>query len=920
MLKKNLFKSLITSIILVFAIVFLASCGKKSTPTTKPDDTNNNNNNGGNNQLLSTARSIKVVQVDGGATVTDSKTTTNCFKGMNLYDGDTLTVNADSTLVIKFDDDKYVYLGEKTIINIKSEGKDKYKTNVYVTQGVVLAEIQKKLDEDEEFFLSSNNSVMAVRGTIFGLNVENKGENLVQTYSVYKGVTELYVFDKLNDRLISGKISDISDAKYELIIPKSHIIDETEINDAVGEWLDKGASTFDDANDANNKLDEVAITVSKPTKADFEKVINVVETDVNYSDIEYSSKGFFGEYDGAPHKAVITPTTEGATVSYSLDGINYQAENDFEFYSPGSYRVYYKIECEGYDTKEDFEVIYITRPNIAIESDYLNYDSTAKMSILDISTLSSTDFNRFNGVAANKVFLNQKFYINGTEVVANNVTVNYSKLIDGYIELVDGINTLNVSFEFDTYTLNVDVYFLYSETREDSGYAIGISDTTNITELSNNVYNVSPDATYLESVGVGASYRFEGNGLLQAFGLDVLDLTTMYINYPKDVIDTDLANYDGSSTNDGNDERLLEDAANKFVEINFLVFPNATTKGFNESIFIHISNTIPDVYPSYSINKTSYAYSPTKNPNGAKMDFITVSGVETVKYSLDGTNFQDDLYITEAGVHKVYYEIVASPNSNDFNVIDYEFINVTVGEGEITFDNKMFITNPVHILSNDNENNIHWNVGSTEFVTYEGNVESQDGRVITSLMDAYTVYSNMIKNSVFYDSITKEVLDATVTVTPKKDNSANFNYTVEVEGYDTLSGTVRFENSELGELSNLNENQPEPDYFTVTLPDDYSISLSEIPQAIPSRISSTLEDEFINYQTYYSIDGGKTWSTVAPKITTAGEVDAYILYCFVDNGNDATTLVDGEITGIKHSSLAANGNFIIDIQHITVTE
>ena len=232
----------------------------------------------------------------------------------------------------------------------------------------------------------------------------------------------------------------------------------------------------------------------------------------------------------------------------------------------------------------------------------------------------------------------------------------------------------------------------------------------------------------------------------------------------------------------------------------------------------------------------------------------------------------------------------------------------------------MFITNPVHILSNDNGKDIYWKVGSNEFVNYEGYVTSIDGRTITTLDDAYTVYSNMIKNSVFYDSISKEVLEATVTVTPKKDNSANFNYTVEVEGYDTLSGTVRFENSELGVLSNLNENQPESDYFTVTLPDDYSISLSEIPQAIPSRISSTLENEFINYQTYYSIDGGKTWSTVAPKITTAGEYDAYILYCFVDNGNDATTLVDGEITGIKHSSLAANGNFIIDIQHITVTE
>ena len=40
---------------------------------------------------------------------------------------------------------------------LKSQGKDKYKTNVFVEKGVVLAEIQRPLGEDEEFFLSSNN-------------------------------------------------------------------------------------------------------------------------------------------------------------------------------------------------------------------------------------------------------------------------------------------------------------------------------------------------------------------------------------------------------------------------------------------------------------------------------------------------------------------------------------------------------------------------------------------------------------------------------------------------------------------------------------------------------------------------------------------------------------------------------------------
>ena len=91
-----------------------------------------NNNKKPEDNFIDSARSIKVVQIDGSATVTDEKETINCFKGMNLYDGDSLNVDNDSVVVIKFDEDKYVYLGQNTTVNIKSEGKEKFKTNVFV--------------------------------------------------------------------------------------------------------------------------------------------------------------------------------------------------------------------------------------------------------------------------------------------------------------------------------------------------------------------------------------------------------------------------------------------------------------------------------------------------------------------------------------------------------------------------------------------------------------------------------------------------------------------------------------------------------------------------------------------------------------------------------------------------------------------
>ena len=45
------------------------------------------NNNSDEGRLLDSARNIKVVQVDGSATVSYEEENTNCFKGMNLYDG-----------------------------------------------------------------------------------------------------------------------------------------------------------------------------------------------------------------------------------------------------------------------------------------------------------------------------------------------------------------------------------------------------------------------------------------------------------------------------------------------------------------------------------------------------------------------------------------------------------------------------------------------------------------------------------------------------------------------------------------------------------------------------------------------------------------------------------------------------------------
>ena len=864
--------------------------------------------------LLDSARNIKIVQIEGSGTVTDDKDTITCFKGMNLYDGDSLKVNEESVIVVRFDEDKYVYLGENTKVNIKSEGKDKHKTNVYVEYGIVLAEIQNKLGEDEEFFLSSNNSVMAVRGTIFGVEVKDNGNEFVETYSVYKGVTELVVFDKDGNNIIKGKLTDISNKKIEIKVPKDHVVSKDDFDNLIGNWLTDIDSKFDDPEDANNKLDEVNITVDVPSEDDYKNIVDMLtdgEGKISYSSIEYTSQGFFGSYDGEGHSITVTPASSSAKVYYKGEGESqYKETNDYVFYAPGTYRVYYKITLTGCDDKEDYEVIVIAKPNILIQSDYIFPNSTSGTSVLDITGMDAEAFNCYNGVKYDDLFNDVQFIINNNVVKAKNISFTYNKIMDGYVELVDGQNTINLTLEFDDYTINTDAYFYFNDTREDPGYVLGALHT-DVQELSSNLYYFDSQSSLF--IDNGGLFRISGNDLLTALGMDIQDLTTVLINF--DALVYNSANKDLPNKNASNNFDFIGDEFNK---VNILVFPTSQNKGFNETIYIYISNNQPNNYPSYEIKSLNYVYNSEKNPEGILVDFIQSDN--TVTYSLDGSEFVSTLHITEEGSHKVYYKVV-NPLSPELIVSGSEIVYVTIGESVIAFDNQKFITSPVHILSNDNHE-LAFTYGNNDNLSdRDPGTININKDVVTSLDDVYLVYTNLIKNSRFYDSITKEEINATVTVSEKRENSANFSYTISALGYDTINGIVKFDYSEIGHIAYDNSGSYQVfDEFDITLPIDYTVSLNEVSTVIPSRTALSLEDDYINYQTYYSIDNGKTWSTESPKITEVGNYSVYTLYCFVDKGNDLTDLVDGDIKDKAPTKLAANGNFIITIQNITVVE
>ncbi|HWQ06709.1 MAG TPA: InlB B-repeat-containing protein, partial [Feifaniaceae bacterium] len=91
-----------------------------------------------------------------------------CYEGMKLQDQDVVTAAGDGSVILKLDDDKYVYLEPNTQIKISAAGKTgSTETKIELISGAMSAVIEQKLAQNESFSVTVDNVSMVVRGTIF---------------------------------------------------------------------------------------------------------------------------------------------------------------------------------------------------------------------------------------------------------------------------------------------------------------------------------------------------------------------------------------------------------------------------------------------------------------------------------------------------------------------------------------------------------------------------------------------------------------------------------------------------------------------------------------------------------------------------------------------------------------------------------
>lgn len=137
-------------------------------------------------------RTISVSEIKGTAKVMQSGKEYDAYQDMKLQEGYALLTGADSYVRMVLDEDKYIKLEADSKLVFETLGKEgSGRTGIILEYGAVTNEAASGLGEDEEYIINTPNSVLAIRGTFFRVEVRTdaNGEVLTNVYT-YGGVVQ----------------------------------------------------------------------------------------------------------------------------------------------------------------------------------------------------------------------------------------------------------------------------------------------------------------------------------------------------------------------------------------------------------------------------------------------------------------------------------------------------------------------------------------------------------------------------------------------------------------------------------------------------------------------------------------------------------------------------------------------------------
>lgn len=141
-------------------------------------------------------RSIQVYDIEGKAEIErKGSEKINAVANLYLESEDRVNTETESYMRLKLDDDKYIMVEEESVFRIEATGdKIDSKTSIYLEKGAITNEIQNKLSEKSYYEVETPNSVMAVRGTIFRVEVYSDINGDIYTkVSVFNGKVTVHL-------------------------------------------------------------------------------------------------------------------------------------------------------------------------------------------------------------------------------------------------------------------------------------------------------------------------------------------------------------------------------------------------------------------------------------------------------------------------------------------------------------------------------------------------------------------------------------------------------------------------------------------------------------------------------------------------------------------------------------------------------
>lgn len=163
-------------------------------------------------------RSIQIYDLEGSATIErDGIGIMEAVENLYLQSGDRICVAEESSMRLKLDDDKYIMVEESSVLTIVAEGtKEDSRTSIHLEQGAITNEIQNKLNQNSSYDVTTPNSVMAVRGTVFRVEIlQDENEEIYTRVSTFEGkVGTKLIFP---DGTMQEEVTLIDDGKEVMI-------------------------------------------------------------------------------------------------------------------------------------------------------------------------------------------------------------------------------------------------------------------------------------------------------------------------------------------------------------------------------------------------------------------------------------------------------------------------------------------------------------------------------------------------------------------------------------------------------------------------------------------------------------------------------------------------------------------------------